>query len=102
MARAPRDEQAARHELLALLAGELRRPDGPGEGLACALRLPPVLRGWLSVRAAGRRTLRVRCVSLGASRAFLASSGDLITAADLPAAARDVARAARGAATPAC
>ena len=93
-----RAENQRRRDLLAALAAELAKPDGPGAGLGCRLRAWPLPwpTGWLAVTAPGRRRpLRVLCLGLGETRGFITAGGQLIAAADLGAAARDVAAAAR-------
>lgn len=88
------DEKTARARLLVLLAGELRRQGGPGQGLACRMRRGLAGR-YLAVAAPGsRRPLRVRCVSMRGRYAFLTSDGDMIGAGSLEDAARTVAAAA--------
>lgn len=87
--------QATGRRLLELLAGELAR-QGDGQALACRLR-----RDWrgrphlLVIARGGRRRLRVHAASLAGRHALITSSGDVIGVADLPAAARAVASAAR-------
>jgi hypothetical protein len=90
-----RAQRAARLEMLALLADEIRKTDGLGKELACTLRTLPLLTGWLAIRQRGRwRALRVYCVSAGGAMAFLTGTGNLIGTADMAAAAREAAAAA--------
>jgi hypothetical protein len=91
----PRGGETAPAKLLALLAAELNREEGPGEGLSCRIRRGLAGR-YLAVTPPGRRSpLRVQCLSLRGRYAFLTGDGDLIGAADLEEAARTVAAAAR-------
>jgi hypothetical protein len=87
-------EQTARMKLLSLLACELRRPGGPGQGLRVRLRRSLAGRACLVAGHRMRhRALRVYCISYDGRFAFITSAGQMIGVTDLPAAARAVAAA---------
>ena len=85
-----RAEKAARRELLAGLARELRQAGGPGCRRGWTLRLVP----YLSVRRPGRRRMRVYCAGASGAYGFLTGSGQLVSlAGGVAAAAREIAAA---------